>query len=80
MTSLSGSTTKTASPQICQGDFKIPEQNTRRGDLVNLRSFLSIFLHENDNNVIEDEVTTTCGVLPSELLGSKSQKMKVYKV
>lgn len=77
----SGSTTST-SHHRCQGDL-IPEQNTKRGDLVNLGSFLSIFLRENHNNVIEDEVTTTCAVLPSELLGSKSMKsrcveMKIY--
>jgi hypothetical protein len=51
------------------------EQNTRRGDLANLRSFLPIFLRENENNVIEDEVTMACAVLPSELLGSQSMKM-----
>jgi hypothetical protein len=73
----SGSTT-TTSHHRCQDDFKIPEQNTRCGDLVNLRSFLSSFLRENDNNVIEDEVIMTCAVLPLELLGPKSLKMQVY--
>jgi hypothetical protein len=48
----------------CQGDFKIAEQNTSRGDLANLRSFLPLFLHKNDKNVIADEVTMTCAVLP----------------
>jgi hypothetical protein len=50
------------------GDFKIVEQNTSRGDLPNSRSFSAIFLRKNENNVIEDEVTMTCAVLPEELL------------
>ena len=53
---------------IPNGDLKIEDQNTSHGDLPNLRSFLPIFPHENGNNVIEDEVTMSCAVLPKELL------------
>ena len=52
------------------GDLKIGEENTSRGDLSNSRLFWAIFLRKNRNNVIEDEVTMTCAVLPGELLGS----------